>query len=260
MAGNPDFHGGIQLTTLVCAMVLPFLGTALGAGGVFFLRNGNKDSLRGGLAGFSAGVMTAASVWSLIIPALEQSAGLGRLAFIPVTVGIWLGFFGLAQLDSLVSRVRGLPRGSGLLVAAVALHNLPEGMAVGAAAALWLRGGMVSGAEVTALALGIALQNIPEGAIISMPLAAAGMKRGRSFGCGVLSGAVEPVGTALTIVLAGLFLPILPMLLSLSAGAMLLVCGKELIPEAAEEGTGAWGMALFAVGFGVMMALDVALG
>lgn len=245
---------------LIAAMALPFFGTMVGSAGVFLLRRRESPALNGGLSGFSAGVMTAASLWSLILPALEQSAGLGRLAFLPVLAGIWLGFWGLQRLDSFVCRIRSLPRGRSLLVTAVALHNLPEGMAVGAAAALWLQGSGISGAEVVALAVGIAVQNIPEGAIISMPLKGAGMASGRSFLFGVLSGAVEPLGTAVTIALAGLFLPVLPLFLSVSAGAMLYVCGKELLPEAAEEVAGGLGMGLYALGFGIMMGLDVALG
>ena len=243
--------------TLAAALLLPALGTALGAAGVFFLNREDTGHLRRGLSGFAAGVMTAAAVWSLLLPALEQSAGLGRLAFLPVLAGVWLGFWGLLKLEGLISRLRSLPEESGLLVVAVALHNLPEGMAVGAAAAVFLREGGLAGTELLALAFGIALQNLPEGAIVSMPLRAAGMGRGRAFGWGVLSGAVEPLGAAATALLAGLFLPVLPVLLSFSAGAMLLVTAQELIPQAAEDRRG---IGLFAAGFGLMMALDVALG
>lgn len=230
-------------------LLLPLLGTALGAAAVFLMRRKTVPGITRGLNGFAAGVMTAASVWSLIIPALEQSADLGGLSFVPAAVGIWLGF-GFVELLG-----RAVPRGASLTAAAVALHNLPEGMAIGVAAAGYLSGN-VSLAAVFALSLGIAVQNLPEGAIISLPLGAEGMSRKGAFGWGVLSGVIEPVGAVLTLCLAALAVPVLPWLLSFSAGAMLYVAATELIPEMESRlGTGCYVM-----GFTLMMALDVALG
>ncbi len=230
-------------------LLLPLLGTALGAAGVLVMRGKDAPGITRGLNGFAAGVMTAASVWSLILPALEQSAGLGKLSFLPAAVGIWLGFGFVAYLS------RRIPGGASLTAAAVALHNLPEGMAVGVAAAGVLSGSVAFPACL-ALSAGIAIQNLPEGAIISLPLHAEGMSRGRAFGCGVLSGVIEPVGAVLTLCLARLAVPFLPWLLAFSAGAMLHVAATELIPEMESRlGTGC-----YALGFTLMMALDVALG
>ncbi len=256
---------------IMLALLLPFLGTALGSAGVFFMNGSMRRGIQRSLTGFAAGVMVAASVWSLIIPAMDQSAHMGKLAFIPAFVGVWAGFLFLLALDHLIPHLHmnseepeGAPSTLGkstMLVLAVALHNLPEGMAVGAVAAGWLMGSeSVSAAGALALALGIALQNLPEGAIISMPLRSAGMGRGRAFGCGVLSGAVEPLGAAITILLASWVLPVLPYLLSFAAGAMLYVVVEELIPEMSEGEHSNIGVAFFAVGFSLMMVLDVALG
>lgn len=230
-------------------LLLPLLGTALGAAAVFLTGNIKAPGVTRGLSGFAAGVMTAASVWSLILPALEQSAHLGRLSFFPAAAGIWLGFGFLELLG------RAVPSRTSLTAAAVALHNLPEGMAVGVAAAGYFSGS-VSPAAVFALSLGIAIQNLPEGAIISLPLSAAGMSRSRAFGRGILSGVIEPVGAVLALALAALAVPMLPWLLSFSAGAMLYVAAAELIPEMGSRA----GTAAFALGFTLMMALDVALG
>ena len=242
---------------LSAALALPFAGTALGSAGVFFLSRANAGPLRRLLSGFAAGVMAAASVWSLLLPAIERSAGMGKGAFVPALAGLLLGFWVFSCTEGLISRLERLPGDNGLLVAAVALHNLPEGMAVGAAAAAFLREGGISGGEVIALALGIALQNLPEGAVISMPLRASGMGRGRAFCWGVLSGVAEPLGAAAMVLLARLLLPALPLLLSFSAGAMLFVTAKELLPDAAEDPRA---VNAFGLGFGLMMALDVALG
>ena len=207
----------IQILSVV---LLPFLGTVLGAAGVFFLRGKMPLQLQRGLTGFAAGVMVAASVWSLFIPAMDQSAHMGRLAFLPAFVGVWGGFLFLLLLDRVIPHLHlnsTCPEGakcglgkSTMMVLAVALHNLPEGMAVGVVAAGWLTGSQrISGAMALALSLGIALQNLPEGAIISMPLKSGGMKRGRAFGYGVLSGVVEPIGAVMTILLAELVVPVL---------------------------------------------------
>ena len=253
------------------AIFLPFLGTAVGSGCVFFLRGQMSRRLQRILTGFAAGVMVAASIWSLIIPAMEQSEHLGKLAFFPAFVGVWGGFLFLLLLDKLIPHLHldgGCPEGmpcnlgkSTMMVLAVALHNLPEGMAVGVVVAGWLTGNeSISAASALALSLGIALQNLPEGAIISMPLKSGGMNRNKAFGYGVLSGAVEPLGAILTILLANLVVPLLPYLLSFAAGAMLYVVVEELIPEMSEGEHSNIGTIFFAVGFSLMMVLDVALG
>jgi len=253
------------------AVLIPFLGTTLGAGFVFFLKGKMNRTLQRSLTGFASGVMVAASVWSLIIPAMEQSEHMGKLSFLPAFVGVWGGFLFLLLLDHLIPHLHigsECPEGkdcglgkSAMMVMAVALHNLPEGMAVGVVAAGWLSGSeSISFAAALALALGIALQNLPEGAIISMPLKSGGMKRGKAFGYGVLSGVIEPIGAVLTILLADLLVPVLPYLLSFSAGAMLYVVVEELIPEMSEGEHSNIGTVFFAVGFTLMMVLDVALG
>jgi ZIP family zinc transporter len=256
---------------ILSAVFLPFLGTVLGAACVFFLKGRMHMQLQRGLTGFAAGVMVAASVWSLIIPAMDQSAHMGKLAFLPAFAGVWGGFLFLLLLDRIIPHLHlnsDCPEGakcglgkSTMMVLAVALHNLPEGMAVGVVAAGWLTGSEnISAAMALALSLGIALQNLPEGAIISMPLKSAGMKRGRAFGYGVLSGVVEPIGAIATILLSELVVPALPYLLSFSAGAMLYVVVEELIPEMSEGEHSHVGTILFAAGFTLMMVLDVALG
>jgi len=216
------------------AVFLPFLGTVIGSAFVFFLKGKMNRNLQRILTGFAGGVMVAASIWSLIIPAMDQSEHMGKLAFLPALVGVWAGFLFLMLLDRLIPHLHlnsESPEGkacnlgkSTMMVLAVALHNLPEGMAVGVVAASWLSGNeSISAAAALALALGIALQNLPEGAIISMPLKSGGMGRGKAFGYGVASGVIEPIGAILTILLAGLVVPILPYLLAFSAGAMLYV-------------------------------------
>ena len=258
----------LQITS---AVLLPFLGTVLGSAMVFFMRGGMNRRLQRMLTGFAAGVMVAASVWSLIIPAMEQSEHMGKLAFLPAFIGVWAGFGFLLILDKLIPHMHlhdDCPEGiqcnlgkSTMMVLAVALHNLPEGMAVGVVAAGWLAGNeSVSAAGALALSLGIALQNLPEGAIISMPLKSNGMGRSRAFGYGVASGIIEPIGAIITILLAGLIVPVLPYLLAFAAGAMLYVVVEELIPEMSEGEHSNLGTIFFAVGFSLMMVLDVALG
>jgi ZIP family zinc transporter len=256
---------------ILSTILLPFLGTAVGAGFVFFLKGQMNRTLQRSLTGFAAGVMVAASVWSLIIPAMEQSEHLGKLSFLPAFVGVWAGFLFLLALDHLIPHLHlnsSRPEGtacnlgrSTMMVLAVALHNLPEGMAVGVVVAGWVTGNeSISAAAALALSLGIALQNLPEGAIISMPLKSNGMGKGKAFGYGVLSGAVEPLGAVLTILLAEILVPVLPYLLTFSAGAMLYVVVEELIPEMSEGEHSNIGTIFFAVGFTLMMVLDVALG
>ena len=255
----------------VSAIFLPFLGTVLGSACVFFLKDKMNRSLQRFLLGFAGGVMVAASVWSLIIPAMEQSEHLGKLAFLPSFIGVWAGFLFLLALDKLIPHLHigsECPEGtscnlgkSTMMVLAVALHNLPEGMAVGVVVAGWLTGSeTISFASALVLSLGIALQNLPEGAIISMPLKSNGMGKGKAFGYGVLSGIVEPIGAILTILLAQWIVPALPYLLTFSAGAMLYVVVEELIPEMSEGEHSNLGTIAFAAGFTLMMVLDVALG
>ena len=223
-------------------ILIPFLGTSLGAGCVFFLKNSLRDGIQRALTGFAAGVMVAASVWSLLIPAMEQAADLGGLAFFPAAVGFWLGILFLLLLDHLIPHLhqnslqaegpKSQLQRTTMMVLAVTLHNIPEGMAVGVVYAGYLAGtAQITAAGALALSFGIAIQNFPEGAIISMPLRAEGMKKGRAFWGGVLSGIVEPIGAVLTILAAGIVVPALPYLLSFAAGAMLYVVVEALIPE-----------------------------
>lgn len=249
---------------LLTAISLPFWGTAIGAAFVFFMRGRLSSRLQQGMSGFAAGVMVAASVWSLLLPALERSAHLGKFAFLPAFCGIWCGIFLLRLLDRLIPWLhRGHTEGSQsshLLMLAVTLHNLPEGMAVGAAAASFLAGDGVTFAAVLTLSLGIAIQDLPEGAIISMPMASAGISKKKAFACGTLSGIVEPIGAVGTLLLARIAVPILPFLLSFSAGAMLYVVVQELIPEMQDEQNPHTGTTLFTAGFTLMMLLDLVLG
>ena len=260
-----------NISKAVIGALVPFLGTTLGAGMVFFLKKGMKTWLQKALLGFASGVMIAASVWSLIIPSIDMAEASGMIGWIPAAVGFLAGMAFLLLLDTFVPHMHmdsecpeGVACGLGkskMLVIAVALHNLPEGMAVGVVAAGWMRGDeSISAAAALALALGIALQNLPEGAIISMPLKSNGMKRSKAFGYGVLSGVIEPIGAILTILLANLVVPVLPYLLAFSAGAMLYVVVEELIPEMSEGEHSNIGTIFFAVGFTLMMVLDVALG
>lgn len=223
-------------------ILIPFLGTTLGAACVFFMKRSLSSSIQRALTGFAAGIMTAASVWSLLIPAMEQCASMGKLAFLPAAVGFLVGIFFLLGLDHLIPHLhmnsseaegpKSKLKKTTMLVLAVTLHNIPEGMAVGVVYAGWASGNMsISAAAALALSVGIAIQNFPEGAIISMPLRAEGMSKGRAFLGGVLSGIVEPIGAVLTILAAGLIVPALPYLLSFAAGAMLYVVVEELIPE-----------------------------
>ena len=259
------------MRTVVTGLLIPFAGTAAGAACVFFLKKELRQGIQRILTGFAAGVMVAASVWSLIVPAIEQSSAMGRLAFLPAFAGFWAGILFLLLLDHVIPHLHRrigqtegpksrLPR-TAMMVLAVTLHNIPEGMAVGVVYAGFLSGsGIVTAGGALALAMGIAIQNFPEGAIVSMPLYAEGKSRRRSFLLGVLSGAVEPVFGALTVLAAGLVIPAMPVLLSFAAGAMLYVVVEELIPEMSAGEHSNLGVVSFAVGFSLMMALDVALG
>ncbi|MFQ9985766.1 MAG: ZIP family metal transporter [Lachnospiraceae bacterium] len=251
-------------------IMIPFLGTTLGSACVFFMKKSLGDLVRRALAGFAAGVMVAASIWSLLIPAIEQSEGMGKLSFLPAFIGFWVGVLFLLLLDRLIPHLHvGSEQAEGpksklgrttMMVLAVTLHNIPEGMAVGVVYAGFLSGNtQITAASALALSLGIAIQNFPEGAIISMPLRAEGERKGRAF-LGVLSGVVEPIGAVLTLLAAQLVIPALPYLLSFAAGAMLYVVVEELIPEMSQGKHSNIGTIFFAVGFSVMMTLDVALG
>ncbi len=252
-------------------ILIPFLGTSLGAMCVFFMKKDLSTSVSRALTGFAGGVMVAASIWSLLIPALDQAADMGVWSFIPAAVGFWIGILFLLLLDNIIPHLHrnvNQPEGprtklqrTTMLVLAVTLHNIPEGMAVGVVLAGALTGNaQISIAGALALSIGIAIQNFPEGAIISMPLRSEGMGKAKAFIYGVLSGVVEPVGAILTILAAGLIVPVLPYFLSFAAGAMIYVVVEELIPEMSQGKHSDIGTIFFAVGFTVMMILDVALG
>lgn len=252
-------------------LLIPFAGTALGSACVIFLKNNLSDTLQRALTGFAAGVMVAASVWSLLLPAMEQSQSMGKWSFVPAVAGFWLGILFLLGLDRLIPHLhRGSTEAEGvksrlkrttMLTLAVALHNIPEGMAVGAVYAGWLYGdSSITLAGALSLSLGIAIQNFPEGAIISLPLRAEGLSKPRAFLYGALSSIVEPIGALLTVLLAAVMVPVLPYALSFAAGAMIYVVVEELIPEMSSGKHSNVGTVLFAAGFTLMMTLDVALG
>lgn len=261
------------MNTILLGVMIPFAGTALGSACVFFMRESLSERVTKVLSGFAAGVMVAASVWSLLIPAMEMSGdnGMGKLSFVPAVVGFMVGILFLLFLDHVIPHLHAnLEEAEGprvslakstMLILAVTLHNIPEGMAVGVVFA----GMMAENTTITlmgafALAIGIAIQNFPEGAIISMPVCAAGTGKTKAFIYGVLSGVVEPVGALVTIWLARFLIPIIPYLLSFAAGAMIYVVVEELIPEASQGRHSNLGTIGFAVGFALMMAMDVALG
>lgn len=256
---------------VVRGILIPFAGTSLGAACVFFMKKELNSQVQRALTGFAAGVMVAASVWSLLIPAMEQSESMGKWAFIPAVAGFWVGTLFLLFLDKMIPHLhmnsekaegpRSTLARTTMMVLAVVLHNIPEGMAVGVVYASYLNRTMdISAGSALALSLGIAIQNFPEGAIISMPLHGTGRSKFRAFADGVLSGVVEPIGAALTILAAGLVVPMLPYFLSFAAGAMMYVVVEELIPEMSEGEHSNTGTVMFAFGFTIMMILDVALG
>lgn len=249
----------------------PVLGHLPGRGERVLYEKAMSDGLQKGLTGFAAGVMTAASVWSLLIPAIERSEELGKWSFAPAAAGLWLGFLFLLALDHIIPHLHwgsAQPEGPSsrlrrttMMVLAVTLHNIPEGMAVGVVCAGYLAGDTeITAMGVLALSLGIAVQNFPEGAIVSMPLRAEGEGKLRAFAGGVLSGVVEPIGALVTILAAELLVPALPYLLGFAAGAMLYVVVEEMIPEMSQGRHSHIGVLAFAAGFSVMMVLDVALG
>lgn len=258
-------------TEVMQGVWIPFLGTTLGAACVLFMKNKLNPMVQRGLTGFAAGVMVAASIWSLIIPAMEQSEMMGVWSFVPAVAGFWLGILFLLLLDRVVPHLhQGSDEPEGpkvalkkttMLVLAVTLHNIPEGMAVGVVFAGWMAGSeIITMTGALALSIGIAIQNFPEGAIISMPLRAEGMKKKKAFLLGTLSGAVEPIAALLTIGASRFILPALPYLLSFAAGAMIYVVVEELIPEMSQGKHSNLGTIFFTLGFTVMLALDVALG
>lgn len=261
----------VKQMEVLFGILIPFIGTALGSACVFFMKRSLGDLVQRALAGFAAGVMVAASIWSLLIPAIEQSENMGKLSFLPAVIGFWVGVLFLLLLDRLIPHLHiGSDKAEGpksklgrttMMVLAVTLHNIPEGMAVGVMYAGFLAGNsQITAASALALSLGIAIQNFPEGAIISMPLKAEGQKKSKAFLGGVLSGVVEPVGAVLTLLAARLVIPALPYFLSFAAGAMLYVVVEELIPEMSQGKHSNIGTIFFAVGFSIMMTLDVALG
>ncbi len=251
-------------------LLIPFLGTALGASCVFLMKKELNTAIQRALTGFAAGVMVAASVWSLILPAIEQSKHLGKLSFVPAVTGFCLGMVFLLFLDMVTPHMhmnntiegpKNNLQKTTMIVLAVTLHNIPEGMAVGVVYAGWASGNsQITRAGALALALGIAIQNFPEGAIISMPLKAQGMSRAKACLMGIVSGIVEPIAGLVTLMLTGLVVPILPYLLGFAAGAMIYVVIEELIPEMSEGEHSNVGTLLFMIGFCVMLALDSALG
>ncbi len=259
--------GEIMTLFLLAVLLFPFLGTTLGAGTVILLKGGLAKKWQAILAGVAAGVMVAASFFSLLLPAIDRSASLGFFAFFPATLGVILGFLSFSLIDLLLpsSLYEGkIPKeksSGSLLFWAVTLHNIPEGMAVGVAAAAFLANDAhVTAAATALLSFGIGVQNFPEGAIISLPLVGGGMKKRKAFLYGFLSGIVEPLAAAITLLLSFLITPLLPYLLSLAAGVMLYVVIKELVPEGCDGGHATAFSLAFAFGFCLMMALDVALG
>lgn len=256
---------------ILYGLLIPFLGTVLGASCVFFMKKELHLAFKKLLLGFASGVMVAASIWSLIIPAIESSQSLGKWAWLPAAAGIALGMAFLLLLDMIIPHLHlgsSAPEGlhtklkkTTMLVLAVTLHNIPEGMAVGVVLAGIVAGNTeVSATAALVLSIGIAIQNFPEGAIISLPLAANGNGKGKSFLYGTLSGIVEPIAGGLVILITAAAVRILPLLLSFAAGAMLYVVVEELLPEASEGKHSNNGTIGFAVGFILMMVLDVALG
>ena len=251
-------------------ILLPFIGTSLGAAMVFFLRGSISKNLQRLLTGFAAGVMVAASFWSLLQPALEGSQHMGKLSFVPAAAGFLVGMGFLLLLDEVTPHMhldneeegpRTSLKRTTMLILAVTLHNIPEGMAVGVVYADLISGnGLVSMTGALVLAIGIAIQNFPEGAIVSMPLRAEGMPKRTTFLYGVLSGAVEPVAALITILASGIIASLLPCLLAFAAGAMFYVVVEELIPEMSEGEHSNLGTIAFSLVFVLMMVLDVALG
>ena len=258
-------------SNIIQGIAIPFIGTSLGAMCVLFMKKDLGRTVQRALTGFAAGVMVAASIWSLLIPAMEESTSMGKMSFLPAVIGFWLGTLFLLLLDHVIPHLHmNATKAEGpknhlakttMMLLAVTLHNIPEGMAVGIVYAGFLTGSpKITAGSAMALSLGIAIQNFPEGAIISMPIHAQGKSKGRACLDGILSGAVEPLGALLVLAAASVFVPIMPYLLSFAAGAMMYVVVEELIPEMSAGEHSNIGVLMFAAGFTLMMALDGALG
>ena len=256
---------------IIMGILIPFVGTSLGAACVYGMKKELNKKINKILLGFASGVMMAAAVWSLIVPAIDMSYNMGKFAFIPAAVGVLIGVLFIYSLDKVIPhphidsqkeegiKTNNLKKTTKLLLSVV-LHNIPEGMAIGITFAAVMNGGnVVTFASAIALSLGIAIQNFPEGAIISMPLRGEGLSKNKSFIYGVLSGIVEPIAAGITIIFSSTFTPIMPYLLSFAAGAMIFVIVEGLIPEAAEDDSADTSAIAFAIGFIIMMILDVAL-
>lgn len=256
-------------SSVLLGITIPFIGTTLGSACVFFMKDKMNNIIQKLLLGFASGVMIAASVWSLLIPAMNMSESMGKLAFIPAAIGFLLGIIFLLVLDETIPHMHLDEKPEGkksnlqkttMLVLAVTLHNIPEGMAVGVVfAGMMSNNATISMTSAIALALGIAIQNFPEGAIISMPLRSEGVSKMKAFGLGALSGIVEPIASIITILLSKILIPVLPYLLAFAAGAMCYVVVEELIPESSAGEHSNIATIGFALGFVVMMILDVAL-
>lgn len=260
-----------MIVDMLQEIFIPFMGTTLGAGCVFLIKGKLNMNLQRMFTGFAAGVMVAASIWSLLIPSMENAADMGKLAFVPAVVGFWLGVLFLSGMDKAIPHLhlnsetaegpKSKLQRTTMMILAVVLHNIPEGMAVGVIYA----GAMMESTEITVaaalvLSIGIAIQNFPEGAIISIPLHSEGMKKSKAFACGMMSGIVEPIAALFTILVAQYVVPILPYLLGFAAGAMIYVVVEELIPEMSEGEHSHFGTFMFMVGFSAMLILDVLLG
>ena len=256
---------------VIRGILIPFLGTTLGESCVLFMKKMMNKMVQRALTGFAAGIMVSASVWSLLIPSMDYAAEMGKFAFVPAVVGFWIGILFLLAMDHIIPHLhmdtdkaegpKSKLKKTTMLAFAVTLHNIPEGMAVGVVYAGYLAGNMqISAMGALALAIGIAIQNFPEGAIISMPLHSSGKSKFKSFLGGTLSGIVEPIGAIITIALTRIVVPILPYFLSFAAGAMIYVVSSELIPEAQAEKKSNLVTISVGIGFVIMMLLDVALG
>ena len=256
---------------ILIGILIPFIGTTLGSSAVFFMKDTVSNKCQSILAGFAAGVMVAASIYSLLNPAIEASLNLGKLSFLPAVIGFWIGILFLLALDHLIPHLHWITndeegpqnklKRTTKLILAVTLHNIPEGMAIGVVFASYISGNIqTSFMSAFALSIGIAIQNFPEGAIISMPLLAEGKDKKKAFYLGTLSGIVEPIGALLTILFAQLVTSLLPYFLSFAAGAMMYVVVEELIPEMVDKHHSNVGTIFFSLGFTLMMALDIALG
>ena len=260
-----------MIQNTILGLLIPFVGTTLGSACVFFLKKDMSEKLRKCLLGFAAGIMVAASIWSLIIPSIEQSSKMGQFSFVPAIIGFWAGILFLLAIDAITPHLhidKNAPEGvksklknTTMLFLAVTIHNIPEGMAAGVVFAAWISGEeTISFAAALTLAIGIAIQNFPEGAIVSGTMITEDTGKGKAFGFGVLSGVVEPIAAALTILASTIVKTALPYLLSFAAGAMIYVVIEELVPEMSRGKHSNLGTICFALGFTLMMALDIALG